>query len=86
MTGLKEGASLPARHVSGDHIGEVVSFHWTMPGGGRTHAVVTGELRQVYHTSADTILHLCSHLEDTTGELDEFVLTPDLYITFWEAQ
>lgn len=78
-------APLAASHLSGQHIGEIVSFHWTMPGGGRTQAVVTGELRQVYHTSAQTVLNLCSHLEDSMGELDEFVLEPEIAIDFWRA-
>lgn len=76
MKGLNESDRIPAGHLSGAHIGRVVSFAYLLPPGG-VAAVVTGELRQVYHTSADTILNLCSHTEDTAGEMTEFVLSPN---------
>lgn len=82
---LKEGASLPALHLSGDHIGQVISFRWTMPDG-KVSAIVMGELRQIYHTSGDTVLNLTSHEEDAGGSLAEFCLDPELRITFWEGK
>lgn len=82
---LKEAASLPALHVSGDHIGQVVSFRWTMPEG-KVSALVMGELRQIYHTGGETVLNLTSHEVDAGGSLAEFALDPELRITFWEAK
>lgn len=69
-------SAIPAHHLSGREIGSVISFDYLLPPGG-VAAVVTGELRQVYHTSADTIVNLCSHTEDTAGDMTEFVLSPN---------
>lgn len=66
--------SVPAMELNGAMIGQLVSFTWMMPGGGRTQAVVTGELRQISHSASDTVVHLSSHILDTGGEMDEFVL------------
>lgn len=67
---------IPAHNLSGREISAVVSFSYLLPPGG-VAAVVTGELRQIYHTSAETALNLCSHTEDTAGEMTKFVLSPN---------
>lgn len=74
-----------AIELNGSHIGSLISFVWEMPGGGRTHCVVTGELRQVSHTSHDAVLSLCSRVHDTGGAMDEFVVQPGTPITFKES-
>lgn len=73
----------PAQTLNGTHIGSVISFDWTLPTG-KTSARVTGELRQVYHTAGETVLNLCSHMTDSGGEMDEFVLMPGWPITLEE--
>lgn len=76
MKALDAPDRIPSGHLSGAHIGRVVSFAYLLPPGG-VAAVVTGELRQVYHTSAETVLNLCSHTEDTAGDMTEFLLSPN---------
>ena len=71
---------IPARELCGFHIGMVISFAWIFPTG-KTSARITGELRQIYHTAGETVLHLCSHMTDSAGEMDEFVLLATLEIT-----
>jgi hypothetical protein len=71
---------ITARELSGSNIGLVISFDWTLPTG-KTSARITGELRQIYHTAGETVLHLCSHMMDSAGEMDEFVLLGTLEIT-----
>lgn len=72
--------TLTAGELASPHIGSVVSFDWELPTG-KTSARVTGELRQIYHTSGDTVLNLCSHTVDTAGSMDEFVLSPGQRVT-----
>jgi hypothetical protein len=60
-------------------IGSTVRFNWRMRSG--VHAVVTGELRQIYYTAADIILNLSSGADTDGGELSEFVLEPGTPIT-----
>lgn len=71
---------LPARELSGAHIGQVISFHWLLPGG-RTQAHLTGELREVGHSSGETVLALCSHTENVNGSTDQITLDPTTDIT-----
>lgn len=66
--------------LHGAYIGSVISFHWSFPTG-QTSARVTGELRQISHTSHSTVLHLCSATEDAAGDMDEFVLLPGQTVT-----
>lgn len=65
-----------AMNLAGQHIGEVI--RWTDDlGSGRVHAVLTGELRQVYHTAGETVLNVCSAVYDTSGSMEEYGLAPD---------
>lgn len=62
-----------AMNLAGQHIGDVI--RWTHDlGSGRVHAVLTGELRQVYHTAGETVLNVCSAVYDTSGSMEEYVL------------
>ena len=65
-----------AMSLAGQHIGEVI--RWTHElGSGRVHAVLTGELRQVYHTAGETVLNVCSAVYDTSGSMEEYSLASD---------
>lgn len=72
---------LDAGDMCGYHLGRVISFNWEMPGEGRTQAVITGELRQVSHSSGETVLMLCSPILDAGGAMDEFVLQIGVPVT-----
>lgn len=69
--------AIAAEFLTGAHIGRVISFEWTFPSS-HVHAVVTGELRQVYHVSGETTLNLCAHEE--YSDLEEFTLSGDTAI------
>lgn len=74
------GPHVTAESLSGKDIGKVIQFNWEMDGS-KLLARITGELRQVYHTSAETVINATSHTEDTAGEMSEFVLDPGHEIT-----
>ncbi|AEV52256.1 hypothetical protein [Nocardia phage NBR1] len=79
-----EYIGLRADTLHGGHIGSAIRFHWLFPSSG-VKATVEGELRQVYHTSGDTVLHLTSATSDT-ADLTEFVLVPsDAVLVPWEV-
>lgn len=84
LRGMKT-MSEPAMALDGTMIGSAVTFDWEMPGGGRTSCRVTGELRQISHSSGQTVLHLSSRVHDTGGEMDEFVLDPSTPIFLKEG-
>lgn len=71
--------AITAGELHRGHIGMVISMDWQLPSG-KTHARITGELRQISHASMETILQLCSPHDDS-GDLDEIVLYPDHAIT-----
>ena len=70
-----------ASELNGNNIGSVIQFRHEMPAG-RVHTLVTGELRQVYHTSGEVVLNICSHIEDTGGSMAEFTFLPSDRIAF----
>lgn len=78
------GRQLLAIELSGAHIGSLINFDWEMPSGGRTSCEVTGELRQISHSSSDAVLQLTSRVHDTGGATDEFVLMPGTPVTIME--
>ncbi|WP_336881459.1 hypothetical protein [Rhodococcus globerulus] len=69
MTKIKIAVS--AENLSGAHIDEIVVFPWKFKSG--VEATVRGQLRQIYHTSAEAVVNLCG-IDELTGDLSEFVL------------
>lgn len=77
--GYKEFKKVGAGALGADHIGQHIQFNYH-PNYGRgvlVDLLVTGELRQVYHTGNDTTLNLCQteggDLFEATLEHDELV-------------
>lgn len=64
-----------AGHLSAENIGKVIRLETTI-GGARVDAVVTGELRQIYHTGGETTLNLGNGTKPN-GDLWEVTLTGD---------
>lgn len=48
---------VPSAHLHAGHIGSLVVFNWRFPSSD-VKAVVTGELRQIYHTASETVVNL----------------------------
>lgn len=61
-----------AGELAVEEIGSIISFNTELSGG--VHAVVTGELRQIYHTGSETVINVCSAVRDVSGDLAEFQL------------
>jgi hypothetical protein len=61
-----------AGELSATHIGDTITFDWAFPS--ETRAKVTGQLRQISHTSGDTIVQMSAPAPTDTGVMDEFVL------------
>ena len=65
-------AGVPSTHLHAGHIGSLVIFNWRFPSSD-VKAVVTGELRQIYHNAAETVLNLTAPDSDS-ADLTEFTL------------
>lgn len=74
------GPHVTAESLSGKDIGKVIQFNWEMDGS-KLLARITGELRQIAHSSSESHLNLTSHIEDAGGEMSEFTLDPTHEIT-----
>ena len=68
----KSYAGVPSAHLHAGHIGSLVIFNWRFPSSD-VKAVVTGELRQIYHNAAETVLNLTAPDSDS-ADLTEFTL------------
>lgn len=66
-----------AGELSHGDICGMVRFTWTFPRSG-VEAVVTGELRQIFHIGGLVTLNLTSREEP--GEIEEFEMTPETRI------
>lgn len=69
MTKIKIAVS--AEQLSGAHISALAYFDWKFPSG--VQATVCGELRQIYHTSSETVLNLAG-VGTQSDVLTEFTL------------
>lgn len=64
-----------AQELSGQTLGETITFTTRAKYGSKM--TVTAELRQVYHTAAETVVDVTPHDKDNEGgDLDEFILEP----------
>lgn len=68
---------LKAEGLSGVHVGELIQFSTHLGDYAKVHALVTGELRQVYHVGGHVTLNLSSPTEDVAGSLEEYGLDAD---------
>jgi len=73
--GWTENHTLRAQELSGAHIGDVIQFRYQI-GSGNVHVVAFGELRQISHNSAETVINVSDIYSDTGGEMTEFVIAP----------
>lgn len=71
-----------AAQLSADYIGALIVFRHQLPNG--TVVTERGELRQISHTSDDTVLQITERAEPH-GELREFVLEHDTLIAWLVA-
>lgn len=74
------GPHTTAEALSGKDIGKVIQFNWEMDGS-KVLARITGELRQIAHSSSESHLNIASHIEDAGGEMSEFTVDPMHEIT-----
>ncbi|QUD15880.1 hypothetical protein [Nocardia phage KYD2] len=80
----KTYAGVESSHLHAGYIGHPVIFNWRFPSSD-VKAVVTGELRQIYHNSAETVLNLTAPDSDT-ADLTEFTLVAgDTVLVPWET-
>lgn len=63
---------VPSAQLHAGHIGSLVVFNWRFPSSD-VKAVVTGELRQIYHNAAETVLNLTAP-DRMDCDLTEFTL------------
>lgn len=74
--------SHPACHLEGGQIGGVIRFVDRV-GPGKAWAVITAELRQIYHVQGSTTISVTAH-DDDVPDLSEFTLDADQVIHFGE--
>lgn len=77
-------AGVPSASLHAGHIGSLVVFNWRFPSSD-VKAVVTEELRQIYHNAAETVLNLTAP-DRMDCDLTEFTLVPgDTVLVPWEV-
>lgn len=75
--------SLRAEKLCGSDLDRTVSFCWRFSRS-LTHALVTGQLRQIEHTAAAVVIQITAHDRDADLPWDEFVLLPDTDVVIRE--
>lgn len=67
--------------LNGEDIGQVIRWSQAL-GAGQVHAVLTAELRQIYHVQGYTTINVTSPTRDVGGSLEEYTLPGDTQIRF----